>query len=116
VNVLPESKHLPAINFSAGIQGIGTGNPGFGLTFEKNLTVAEGRALNAYAGIGWRSNEAHSHMLGGVKLALNSRWTVGLQLDGHDRHPFTTYSQGSMVIGLYLIQSKSLGIMTGFRF
>ncbi len=115
VNLHPETEHLPGINLSAGVQGIGTGNPGFGLTGEKNFKLGI-TPVNAYVGVGFRTNEKHGHLLGGFKVSMNPRWTLGVQFDGHDHHPFTTFSREGMVIGFYLIQGKSLGVMTGFRF
>jgi hypothetical protein len=111
VNVVPETDTLPALNASAGVQGIGTGNPGYSATLEKNLG-----AWNAYLGVGWRSNEPHSHALGGVKYSLANGLTLGMQLDGHFEHPFAVYSQDQAIYGAYLIDFKSPALMVGYRF
>lgn len=111
-NLHPETASIPGVNFSIGVQGIGTGNPGYGLTLEKNFS----QRLNAYAGIGLRSNEEHGHLLGGVKLNLGGPWTLGLQLDGHQEHPFATYSERGWIAGAYLIDLKSPALMLGHRF
>lgn len=110
VNVLPETDGLPSLNASVGVQGIGTGNPGYSTTIEKNVGP-----LNAYVGLGWRSNEAHSHPLGGVKYTVDD-WTLGLQLDGHQEHPFLVWSRDQHLVGAYLIDLKSPALMVGYRF
>lgn len=115
VSLVPESGPWPQINGSIGVQGIGTGNPGYSLTAEKSWQVGTGRA-NAYVGVGWRSNEDHSHFLGGFKYSPDNVWTLGLQLDGHDRHPFVTYSWERYVAGFFLIDGKAPAYMLGVRF
>lgn len=101
----------PSVNASAGVQGIGTGNPGYSITFERSETD-----WTAYIGLGFRSNESHSHPLGGVKWTFTQGWTMGLQHDGHAAHPFLTYDGGSWTAGFYVIGFKSPALMTGFRF
>lgn len=39
----------------------------------------------------------------------------GLCLGGHDAHPFVTYGWDRNSVGLYLIETKSLGFMWGYR-
>lgn len=102
---------FPAVNASAGVQGIGTGNPGYSLTLEKNLGV-----WNVYGGLGLRSNENHGHFVGGVKWSVTSEWTLGVQEDGHQTNPFVTWSDGSLVGGLFLIESERPALMLGVRF
>ncbi len=102
---------MPALNASIGVQGIGTGNPGYSATLEKNVG-----AFNAYLGVGFRSNEPHSHLLGGVKYAFDSGLAIGMQLDGHQEHPFAVYTDGQMIYGAYLIDLKSPALMVGYRF
>ncbi len=111
VNLVPETFDSPAINASVGVQGIGTGNPGYSATLEKNLG-----ALNAYMGIGFRSNESHSHFLGGAKYALEGGVALGMQLDGHQKHPFAVFTEGQTLYGAYLIDFKSPAFMVGYRF
>jgi len=111
----PETASLPSINASLGVQGIGTGNPGYSVTAEKNLRTKEG-TWNAFVGAGWRSNEDHTHMVGGAKFTWSNRWTLGIQSDGHQKHPFVTYSPGQWVYGIYLIDAKSPALMVGVRF
>jgi len=115
MRLAPEGAKTLSISVSAGVQGIGTGNPGYALTAEKNFALANGDRLNAYAGVGLRSNESHGHPLWGVRYNWKNGLGVGLQDDGHDRHPFVTYGRGSHFGGVYLIESKSLGIMIGRR-
>lgn len=115
VNAVPQTDRLPALNLSAGVQGIGTGNPGYSATLEKDF-VWKGSDWNVYAGIGFRSNESHPHLLGGAKVSLAGDWTVGLQADGHDVHPFVTKALGPYVAGAYLIGGKSPALMLGYRF
>jgi hypothetical protein len=110
-----ETERLPSFSVSVGLQGIGTGNPGYAGTFEKNWTVGEGR-LNAFAGVGWRSNENHAHPLGGIKYSPDGRLTFGYQHDGHQGHPFVTYSVGQWIGGVYLIGGRSPALMSGYRF
>ncbi|HMS56033.1 MAG TPA: hypothetical protein PKA27_11595, partial [Fimbriimonadaceae bacterium] len=117
LRIAEETARTPGINVSAGVQGIGTGNPGYGVTAEKNWTLPSG-SVNAYGGVGFRSNESHAHMLGGFKFTPSgSPMTVGLQLDGHAKHPFVTYSlPKGWVVGAYLLDLKSPAIMVGVRF
>ena len=110
-NLLAETEEMPAINASAGVQGIGTGNPGYSVTAEKYFGD-----LNVYAGVGFRSNESHSHGLFGLKYHLTPNVTVGLQNDGHDSHPFVVLTEGQMIYGAYLVGLESPAIMVGFRF
>lgn len=111
----PETAELPSLSVSAGVQGIGTGNPGYSATAEKNLYMKEG-TLNAFVGVGFRSNENHAHMVGGVKLTLTESWTLGIQSDGHENHPFVTYTQGQWIYGAYLVGTKGPALMLGVRF
>lgn len=111
VNILEETPTTPALNASAGVQGIGTGNPGYSATLEKNFG-----AFNVYAGMGFRSNEEHTHLLGGMKYAFENGVSVGLQLDGHQEHPFVVYTKDQMIYGAYLIDLKSPALMLGYRF
>lgn len=115
VNLVPERATTPGVNASVGVQGIGTGNPGYSLTLEKNFAVGPSQ-LNVFAGIGFRSNEDHSHPLAGFKWSPDGKLTLGLQWDGHNTHPFTTYSHDNFVYGLYLANGKSVGYMIGARF
>lgn len=109
-NLVPETEALPALNASVGVQGIGTGNPGYSATLEKNVG-----AFNGYMGLGWRSNEPHSHALGGVKYT-QGEWTLGFQLDGHQEHPFLVWTRDHHMVGAYLIDLKSPALMAGYRF
>ncbi|MBA4294043.1 hypothetical protein C0431_13860 [bacterium] len=115
INILPESAKFPGINASAGVQGIGTGNPGYSVTAEKNWTLGEA-SLNVYSGAGFRSNENHAHGLVGLKYTTPDRWTFGFQNEGHQTHPFVTYSWDQYTTGLFLINGKSPAYMIGVRF
>jgi hypothetical protein len=109
--VIPEGERHPDLRVGLGLQGIGTGNPGYFVTSEKNFSLPEGR-LNAYVGVGFRANENHGHPLGGVKFTPPGPWTLGIQHDGHAAHPFIIYDTGgSPKLGLYLIEGRSLGFM-----
>ncbi|MFN3728485.1 MAG: hypothetical protein ACK4XJ_02070 [Fimbriimonadaceae bacterium] len=108
--LIPETKSTPNLRAGFGLQGIGTGNPGYFVTSEKNWALPEGD-LNLYGGMGWRANESHSHLLGGVKFSPRGPWTLGFQHDGHDGHPFIAYRYQEYALGAYLIAGKSLGIM-----
>jgi hypothetical protein len=66
-------------------------------------------------GVGYRSNEKHGHLLGGLKVSPRGPWTVGIQLDGHSAHPFVNYGLGRHSVGAYLIEMKSLGLLVNFR-
>jgi hypothetical protein len=112
---VPETQKLPALNFSVGVQGIGTGNPGFSGTLEKNFLVSFG-TVNVYAGLGLRSNEDHGHPVGGVKLTLPSGIALGLQDDGHKRNPFATYSKDWWTAGVYLVGGKTPAYLVGLRY
>lgn len=110
-----ETEHTPALNLSAGVQGIGTGNPGYAATLEKNFALREGR-LNVYGGVGFRSNENHAHFVGGIKYSPSNQWSIGIQDDGHAVNPFVTYSWDRWLAGLYLIESEHPAFMVGARF
>ncbi|MBX3117969.1 MAG: hypothetical protein KF784_02815 [Fimbriimonadaceae bacterium] len=106
---------MPSVSVSAGVQGIGTGNPGYSATLEKNWKSDAGTA-NMFVGAGFRSNESHYHGVLGAKWMDRSGFTLGLQLDGHQAHPFLTYGQGEWFGGVYLIDAKSPALMFGRRF
>lgn len=106
---------MPGLFASVGVQGIATGNPGYSVTAEKNLSVKEGQ-FNVFGGVGFRSNEEHLHGVGGAKFAFPSGWTIGLQLDGHQRNPFVTYGRNGAILGVYLIDGKDPAYMAGLRF
>jgi len=111
----PEKPESPSVNVSAGVQGIGTGNPGYSGTLEKNWRTGTS-TLNVYAGVGFRSNENHVHAIGGVKLTLAEGLAIGVQDDGHLTNPFLTYSLDKLTFGLYLVGGKSPAYLMGFRF
>lgn len=113
---IKESERNPSVSAGFGVQGIGTGNPGYFVTTEKNFDLGSGRAT-AYVGIGFRSNENHGHALGGFKFSPNRDWTFGIQLDGHSKHPFVTRRLGDGLIGgLYLIDAKSPALLVSVSF
>ncbi|CAN5518544.1 hypothetical protein BH11ARM2_BH11ARM2_30420 [soil metagenome] len=111
----PETDTLPSTHISAGLQGIGTGNPGFSLTSEKNWTLRFG-SLNAFVGVGYRTNVRTLRGVGGFKFSPNGSWTVGYQNDGVTHYPFVTYNRGAMTYGAYLIGFKSPALLVGTRF
>lgn len=110
----PETATLPSTHISAGVQGIGTGNPGFSGTAEKNWPLGEG-SFNAFVGVGYRTNRKLTRMVGGFKYA-NGPWAVGLQNDGLVSDPFLTYSQDRYTTGIYLIDLKHPAYLLGWRF
>ncbi|MGE0002803.1 MAG: hypothetical protein AB7T05_12130, partial [Fimbriimonadaceae bacterium] len=89
VNAIPQTEKFPGLNLSAGVQGIGTGNPGYSATLEKDF-AGKDFTWNLFGGLGFRSNESHSHWLGGAKITFIDDWTLGVQADGHRIHPFVT--------------------------
>lgn len=111
----PETARVPGLFVGAGVQGIGTGNPGYSARAEKSFDTELGH-VNAYAGIGFRSNESHAHPVAGAKLRIASGFGVGVQIDGHQTNPFATYSEGAWTVGLFLIEGKNLAYMAGTRF
>jgi hypothetical protein len=113
--LIPETDDAPALNVSVGLQGIGTGNPGYSSTLEKNFVLDDGN-LNVYFGVGFRSNENHAHPVGGVRFAMPSGFVVGLQEDGHQHSPFVTYSHSGWVAGIYLVGFKNPALLVGMRF
>ncbi|MBX3113087.1 MAG: hypothetical protein KF836_00835 [Fimbriimonadaceae bacterium] len=115
VNISPESENLPAINASAGVQGIGTGNPGYSLTAEKNWNLSTGK-FNSFLGVGFRSNENHAHAVAGAKYTLESGISIGFQMDGHQTHPFITYSKDNWTTGFFLVDGKQPAYMFGLKF
>jgi len=112
--ISPEAETLPSVNGSFGVQGIGTGNPGYGLSLDKNFVQPEG-TLNVFAGLGYRSNEDHLHPLGGVRYEFNSGFTLGLQADGHELNPFVTYRLSDAFGGLNLINGRRPAFIIGYR-
>lgn len=102
-----ESEKIPLFRVGLGMQGIATGNPGYFATAEKNFK----NNVNAYVGIGFRSNESHGHGLWGIKKTWNSRYTLGIQDDGHQRHPFFTVGLGAQSVGVYLIGGERPALM-----
>lgn len=97
------------------MQGIGTGNPGYSATAEKNWMVGKGN-FNAFIGVGYRSNRKLARMVGGFKFSPDNHWTVGLQNDGLVNDPFVTYSQGRFTTGVYLIDLDHPAYLIGIRF
>jgi hypothetical protein len=112
----PETATMPSTHVSAGVQGIGTGNPGFSATAEKNWMLSSGGSFNAFIGVGYRTNSKTTRLLGGFKYSPDGRFSVGVQDDGFNKHPFATYAVGQMVYGVYLVDTKSPGLMVGARF
>lgn len=115
VQFLTETDSRPSLSASMGVQGIGTGNPGYSVTAEKNWRMPEG-TLNTFVGIGLRSNERHGHPLGGIKWTTPQGITLGFQHDGHNGHPFLSYGKGIWFGGVFVIAGKSPALMLGARF
>ncbi len=115
LTVVPETPKTPSFNIMVGVQGIGDGNPGYAGTFEKNFAVGEDE-LNAYIGIGLRSNEDHGHLIGGIKYTFASGLSLGIQDDGHERNPFVTYSFDRWTTGIYLVDGRRPAYLVGARF
>jgi hypothetical protein len=113
--VVDEGPKTPNLKVGAGVQGIGTGNPGFFATSEKNFLWPDG-GINVYAGLAARSNEDHVHGVGGVRLDPHGPWALGLQLDGHQGHPYLTHATGRIVLGFYLVGYERAGYLVGVRF
>ena len=113
--LIPERAIAPNLRVGFGLQGIGTGNPGYFATSEKTFSLKEG-SLTSYIGIGFRTNEDHTHGLGGVKLTpAGSLWTLGVQFDGHWVHPFVTLSlRDGWTAGVYFVEGRSLGLLIGW--
>ncbi len=110
----PETGALPSTHISAGVQGIGTGNPGFSATAEKNWQLRDG-SFNTFIGVGYRTNRKLTRMVGGFKYSINA-WAAGLQNDGLVNDPFLTYSQDRYTTGIYLIDLKHPAYLMGWRF
>lgn len=110
-----ESAHSPAVNFSVGVQGIGTGNPGYSSTLEKNFKFGD-ENLNVYFGIGFRSNESHSHPVAGVRYSMSNGVGFGIQEDGHQHSPFVTVNHDQWLVGLYYVGFKNPAFLVGYRF
>ncbi|CAN5382714.1 hypothetical protein BH11ARM1_BH11ARM1_00200 [soil metagenome] len=111
----PETVQMPSLNFMAGVQGIGSGNPGVALTGEKNFAQKSGN-LNIFGGVGYRTNRKILRAVGGVKYNMDQHWTVGYQNDGVNQYPFASFSEGAMSYGAYLIGFQSPAFMVGTRF
>lgn len=115
VQFLTETRSRPSLSASMGVQGIGTGNPGYSVTAEKNWTLPDG-TFNTFVGAGLRSNEGHGHPIMGVKFTTLDGWTLGYQHEGHAGHPFLSYGKGMYFGGLYLIGGSRPALMFGVRF
>lgn len=113
--ITPETEKLPSLNVSWGVQGVGTGNPGWAFTTEKTW-ISNGTPINAYTGVGFRTNESHAHLLFGVKTRLANEWTIGYQADGHQHQPFVVWSRGQFMAGAYLVDFKRPAWLVGVRF
>jgi hypothetical protein len=112
--LLRETERTPGVHVGVGLQGIGTGNPGYFATTEKTFRSESG-SLNGFVGVGFRANESHGHLLGGFKFTPeDGPWTLGVQADGHNVHPFITRRFDDMALGLYLVNSKTLGVMVSW--
>ncbi len=113
--LIAEKAHSPNLRVGFGLQGIGTGNPGFFATTEKTHFMKEG-AATGYVGFGFRANEGHGHPLAGIKFTpKQSPWTVGFQHDGHAGNLFGSYRIGQgWSAGAYWISMKSLGLMVSW--
>jgi hypothetical protein len=111
----PETDTMPSTHVSAGVQGIGTGNPGFSATAEKNWQVGSG-SLNTFLGAGYRTNRKITRMVGGFKYTPDGQWAVGLQNDGLVNDPFITFSKDRITTGFYLIDMKHPAYLLGVRF
>jgi hypothetical protein len=114
-NLSPETVKLPAVNVSAGVQGIGTGNPGYSAVVEKNFAI-RGGSVNVFAGLGWRTNENRAREVAGAKFEFSNGITVGLQDDGKQRSPFATFTWGHLTSGLYWVGGKNVAYLLGARF
>jgi len=110
--VVPSYRGLPNLRLGFGVQGIGTGNPGYFATTEREVRTPSG-ALASFAGIGFRANESHSHGLLGLRFSPNGPWSFGAQLDGHGRHLFVTHDASATTFGVYLVDMKSFGLLVG---
>jgi len=106
---------MPSVHISAGIQGIGTGNPGYSLTAEKNW-MRDAGSFNFFAGIGYRSNTKLLSPVGGFKYSPDGRFNIGVQYDEINTDPFATMNVGNFVFGGYLIDFKRPAYMVGTRF
>lgn len=113
--LVSESANAPSVNVSAGIQGIGTGNPGFSMTFEKNVTIGS-QQLNGYVGGALRSNTGEFSIIGGVKATLTKGLSLGVQHDGIQLSPFITYGLDRMTLGLYIVGGNRPAYLVGMRF
>jgi len=113
--LLEETATRPNLKVGAGIQSITTGNPGYYATTEKNFHLKDG-TWSLYAGVGFRSNESHSHGIGGLRYEPHGPWAIGLQLDGHQGHPYLTHRIGNVVVGYYLADFEQSGYLVGIRF
>lgn len=112
----PETDKLPSTHLSAGVQGIGTGNPGYSLTAEKNWNLGGASGLNVFLGVGYRTNRKIARMVGGFKYSPDGHWNIGLQNDGLVNDPFVTYSADRWTAGMYLIDMEHAAYMIGVRF
>jgi hypothetical protein len=110
----PETETLPSTHISAGVQGIGTGNPGYSATAEKNWQLGNG-SFNAFVGVGYRSNTKVTRIVGGFKYSIDA-WAFGLQNDGLVSDPFLTYSRDRYTAGFYLIDLTHPAYLLGWRF
>lgn len=111
----PETATAPSTHISVGLQGIGTGNPGYSATAEKNWELERG-LFNAFVGIGYRTNRKIGRLVGGMKYMGSGHWSVGIQNDGLQTDPFVTVSSGNWTTGLYFLDFEKPAYMLSARF
>lgn len=108
--LISEKPDSPSLRIGFGLQGIATGNPGFFATSEKKW-ILQHFGLDAYVGIGYRTNENHFHALAGGKISFHDGISLGIQSDGHERNLFLTWSKDMLSIGFYWINFESPAFM-----
>lgn len=113
--VAPETEALPSVVLSIGVQGIGTGNPGYSATAEKNWQVGSSK-LNLYGGLGYRANGTQLFPLGGLKLVDTRGLSIGVQHDGFTASPFATLTKSRVTYGVYIVGGRNLAYLIGTRF
>jgi len=108
-----EEEDTPRLRVGHGIQGIGKGSSATFGVLEKGFMTSSG-SFQGFFGFSNRSKESHLHGLYGVSFTPDGPLTFGFQFDGHDGHPFVTYSQDQFNYGLYLVNGETLGLSFGW--
>ena len=108
-----EEEYIPRVRVGHGIQGIGTGSSATYGVLEKGLMTENG-SFQAFFGLSNRSKESHLHGIYGLTYTPQGPVTFGYLRDGHNGHPFVSFTKDEYNIGVYLVAGETLGLSFGW--